>query len=544
MGSGMKRREFLVTGLAGSVVAVGMPAGAWGRPVPTSVVDTTSGKVRGKRVGGVSDFLGIPYGGNTALRRFLPAVAPTPWTGVRECVVLGHQAPQMALGPDGRSGPKPDMSSPFIKRLIAAATQGMEVGNESEDCLVINVYTPDPSPARKRPVMVWLHGGGMAIGSSGDPQYNGNALARHGDVVVVGLNHRLNALGFLYLGAFSDDFADSGNLGMLDIVFALEWVRDNIANFGGDPDNVTVFGESGGGAKVSFTLAMPPAKGRFHKAIIQSGATLVGLQKQKAVAHAERTLANLGVAQADVHRLRAMDYRRIIAAAKAAEEGDHSLLRPMVDGRSLPRDPFSPTAPQVSRDVPIMVGTTKDEDTLFMSADPLFGKMTDEQARQRAAHFLGAKASEALDLIKTLRPSYTPTYWLADLMTANGAWKRSIALAERKLVQHAGSVHMWRLDWVSYFDHGILKSPHGLDTDLVFDNPQTKSLMNGPGPQPREIAAVMSRAWINFARSGDPSQGGLRWPKYDTASRKTMIFDVRSHVVEDPDRPLRKLLVS
>ncbi len=538
----LSRRETMSSVGAGALL-LGMPGSLLARaPAFTQPVDTTVGKIRGKRIGGVANFLGIPYGDDTGRRRFQPPTAPTPWTDVRDCIVLGHQAPQMNLGPNDASGPSPDMTSAFVRQVMAAGREGMEVGNEGEDCLVLNVYTPDASPVRKRPVMVWLHGGGFAIGSAGDPQYDGNALARRGDVVVVGINHRLNALGYLYLGALSDDFADSGNVGQLDMVLALRWVRDNIAQFGGDPENVTIFGESGGGSKVSVMLAMPAARGLFHKAIIQSGPGLAMGEKADAIAHAERTLAKLGVAPADVHKLQSMDCRQIIAAASAAQQRGGRVLGPLVDGRSLPRHPFTPTAPDESRNIPVMIGTTKTEATLFMAADPLFGTMTEQQARERASRLLGDKGNAAIDVFKNLRPGDAPTYWLAAAATANGAWVNSIRLAERKLDQHAAPVYMYRLDWEAPFAGGALKSPHGIDTDLVFDNPQAKPLMNGTGPEPRRIAAVMSQAWINFARNGNPSQRGLEWPSYTAETRKTMMFNVKSTVVADPDRPARILL--
>ena len=540
------RRGTLIAGLTGSLVLCWPSELLSQSSSPTAIATTTSGKVRGKRIRGISNFLGIPYGGDTAQRRFLPPAPPSPWTGVRECITLGHQAPQMDLGASSAaaSGPNANLGSDFVKKVMAAGKQGMEVGNEGEDCLVLNVYTPDASHLHKRPVMVWLHGGGFAIGSAGDPSYDGNALARRGDVVVVGINHRLNALGYLYLGALSDDFADSGNVGQLDIVLALQWVRDNIVNFGGDPGNVTIFGESGGGAKVSVMLAMPSAKGLFHKAIIQSGPGLVMGERADAAAHADRTLVKLGVAPADVHKLLSMDYRRVIDAASATQGRGGRVLGPLVDGRSLPRHPFTPTAPDISRDIPIMIGSTKDEASLFISADPLFGIMTEQQARDRASQMNAAKGNQAISIFKALRPNDAPTYWLSSLATAQGTWINSIRLAERKLAQHAAPVYMYRLDWEAPFEGGALKSPHGLDSPLVFDNAEAKPLMNGTGPEPKKVASAMSQAWINFARSGDPSQRMLEWLAYDNTSRKTMIFNVQSHLVADPDRDARILFSS
>jgi para-nitrobenzyl esterase len=465
-----------------------------------------------------------------------------PWKGVRDCIALGHQAPQMDLG--ATTAPGADLSTPFVQQVMAAGKQGMEVGNEGEDCLVLNVYTPDASPARKRPVMVWLHGGGFAIGSAGDPQYDGSALCRRGDVVVVGINHRLNALGYLYLGAYHPDFADSGNIGQLDIVLALQWVRDNIAQFGGDPGNVTIFGESGGGSKVSVILAMPAASGLFHKAIIQSGPGLTMVEKPAAEKHADATLAKLGIAPADVHKLQTIEWKTLLAAASSTQAGLGRVMAPLVDGRALPRHPFQPDAPAISRDVPIMIGTTKDEATLFLSADPQFGKLSEDQVRQRARAIPAAKGDAGIDVFKTLRPNDAPFYWLTSLMTAQGTWMNSIRLAERKLAQQGAAVYMFRLDWEAPFAGGALKSPHGLDTPLAFDNPQARPLMNGTGPEPVKIAAVMSQAWIDFARSGDPSQPGLAWPVYDTTQRRTMIFNVNSQVVSDPDKQARIVLSS
>ncbi len=539
---GMTRRDSIATGLAGvATVVFGGDARAEQAPF-TAAVQTQAGQVRGLRRRGVSTFLGVPYGADTSLRRFLPPLPPPGWTGVRDCVKLGHQAPQMDLG--ATAAPGADLTTPFVRQVMAAGKQGMEVGNEGEDCLVLNVYTPDASSTRKRPVMVWLHGGGFAMGSAGDPQYDGSALCRRGDVVVVGINHRLNALGYLYLGALHSDFADSGNVGQLDIVLALQWVRDNIALFGGDPGNVTIFGESGGGAKVSVMLAMPAAKGLFHKAIIQSGPALTMVEKPAAEKHAEATLAKLGIAPADVHKLQTIDWKTLIGAASAAQAGLGRVLAPLVDGRALPRHPFQPGAPETARDVPILIGTTKDEATLFLSADPLFGKLSEEQVRQRARAMAGPKGDAGIDAFKALRPNDAPFYWLTSLMTAQGTWMNSIRLAERKFDQHGAPVFMYRLDWESPFAGGALKSPHGLDTPLVFDNPDTRPLMNGPGPAPIKIAAVMSQAWIDFARSGDPSQSGLAWPAYDAGQRRTMIFDVHSRVVSDPDKQARILLSS
>jgi para-nitrobenzyl esterase len=534
------RRAMLVSAMGAGLLHA-WPSSLTAKPLEASKpVETTAGKVIGRRSRGVSAFLGIPYGADTSTRRFQQAELPEPWSGLRDCTAYGAQAPQMEFGAAAVAGPGADLNSDFVKQVITTFRAGMEVGNESENCLVLNVYTPQESPLRKRPVMVWLHGGGFAIGSGGDPQYDGSALCRRGDVVVVTLNHRLNALGYLYLGALHEDFADSGNVGQLDIVRALQWVRDNIAAFGGDAGNVTIFGQSGGGAKVSALLATPTARGLFHKAIIQSGPGLTMADKTKAAELAERTLASLGVAKADVHRLQTLPYRAIIDAASAAQRhDDRRSLSPVVDGRTLPSDPFTPTAPEVSRNIPLIVGATKDEATLFLSADPNFRNMTAEQARAHLVAMLGERGNAAFELYQGLRPADPPTYWVTAAMTDRMTRMDSIRLAERKAEQRSAPVFMYRLDWQTPILGGVMRSPHGLDVPLVFDNVDQKLGVLGTGPEPRRIAPVMSQAWINFARSGNPSQRNLAWPGYDTASRQTMIFDVASHVVSDPDGEAR-----
>jgi para-nitrobenzyl esterase len=528
------RRTLILGGLtAGAIAAAPALAGT-----AAPIVETASGKVRGRASGGVASFLGIPYGADTSgANRFLPPRPARPWAGVRDCLALGHQSPQ--LDPSTLQPPGTDLSSPFVQRVLAATKQGMEEGNEGEDCLVLNLWTADASPARKRPVMVWLHGGGFAIGSAGDPQYDGAALVRRGDVVVVGVNHRLNAFGYLYLGDLDPAFADSGNAGQLDLIAALQWVRDNVAQFGGDPGNVTLFGESGGGAKVSTLLATPAARGLFHRAIIQSGPSLTGVPRDTAAAHAERTLANLGLGKGDLARLQQVPAPALIAAAAKAQiqagRAGGRLLAPVVDGRSLPRDPYTPDAPPSAAGVPVMIGSTRDEAALFMVADPQFGKLDEAQVRARARGMAGDKGDALIDAIRAARPDYTPFYWLPALATAQGTWIHSIHLAERQAATGA-AVYMYRLDWTAPFDGGVLKSPHGLDTPLVFDNAESRPLINGTGPEPRRLAAAMSTAWIAFARGQAP------WPAYDPARRETMIFDVRSHVVADPDQKVRQLL--
>lgn len=508
----------------------------------TRPIETRSGKVTGRRAEGVSTFLGIPYGDEAAKHRFQPAHAPQPWTGVRDCAAFGERAIQGSIGAAPRPGAA--ANTDFLKFLGSLfSSTGKPESGESENCLFLNVWTPDASHQRKRPVMVWLHGGGFAQGSGGSEMNDGRALCRRGDVVVVSLNHRLNALGYLYLGAMHPDFADSGNVGQLDIVLALQWVRDNITAFGGDPGNVTIFGESGGGAKVGTLLAMPPAKGLFHKAIQQSGAAVTMVEKADAAEIGERTSAALGVAKQDVHKLQTMDAKTVVAAALRSQLSGGGMgsrsLGPVVDGRALPAHPFDPVATEVSRDIPLIIGTNKDESALFLAGDPAFGKMTAADARTRFSA-AGGKADAAFELYSKLRPNDPPTYWVTALMTDQSFRTGSIREAERKAAQNAAPVYMYRLDWETPIMGGALRAPHGLDTPLVFDNSSLAPNLVGPGPEPARLGAEMSQAWINFAQTGDPSQRGLAWPRYEGGQRETMIFNVTSKAVSDPDPERRK----
>lgn len=541
----LTRRGLASVGLFGWL-ALAMPdiAGAAAQDI-TSAVETAHGKVRGIRRAGVSSYFAVPYGGDTAAHRFQRAGAPKSWAGVRDCLQWGNFAPQGSLSMGGqRMGPgtNPEM----LKIITSIFKSGIDIPIvESEDCLTLNIFTPEATTAKTRPVMVWLHGGGFALGSANNPQYDGSALARRGDVVVVSINHRLNALGYLYLGGLHDDYADSGNIGQLDIILALRWVRDNIAAFGGDPSNVTIFGESGGGSKVGCLLAMPPAKGLFHKAIEQSGPAVHMVDRADAEEIASRTLAALGIAKADVHKLQQIDFKAVINAASAIDLGggaglSRKTLAPCVDGRALPRHPFDPDAPTQSRDITLMIGTVRDEQTLFMLIDPLFGEFTQDSARDRFKSVLGDRGEAAFELYRAQRPSDRPTYWVVDLMTDLTFRTGSIQMAERKARQGGAPVFMYRLDFEPPIAGGILRAPHGLDTAMAFDNVKAAPNMYGDGAAAQKIADKMATAWINFARSGTPSQAGLAWPGYDLTTRKTMIFDVDSHIASDPDSARRR----
>jgi para-nitrobenzyl esterase len=510
-------------------------------PIPTKVVKTSNGPVQGLTDNGMPVFKGIRYGAPpVGLLRFTPPQKPKPWREVADATAFGPPAIQMASG--AIAAPATD----FGRQLTSIFPVPQEIKSGNEDCLFLNVWTPAVKDEKRRPVLVWFHGGGFAYGSGAWPVYDGAHLARKGDAVIVTVNHRLNVFGCLYLGALSDAYAQSGNAGMLDLVAALEWVRDNIEAFGGDPANVTIMGESGGGVKVSTLLAMPAAKGLFHKAIIQSGPGLRALPKDSAARMAQGLLDELQVSASDLRKLAGFPPQALVAAAAAAAAktgaGPMTMMRmtPVVDGAVLPNDPFTPSAPAISANVPLIIGTNKDEMTLFTVAEPRFGRLTEADLGERAQLIAGAKSEALIAAIRKLHPDYTPAYVAAAVMTANTMLGGSITLAERKAAQSAAPVYMYCLIWETPVLNGLFKSPHTLEIPLMFDNVDKARVLVGSGPQPEAIAGAMSDAWLAFAHAGDPNTKALpRWPPYTAGQRATMLFDVDSRVANDPQREIR-----
>ena len=516
-------------------------------PVVTKVVKTTNGDVQGLVKDGVQVLKGIRYGAAPVGRlRFMPPQRPKPWKGVADATEFGAPAIQMA--PPISASPATD----FGRQLATIYTTPAEIKIQNEDCLFLNVWTPGLGGGTRRPVMVWLHGGGFAYGSGAWPIYDGANLAKKGDVVVVTVNHRLNVFGYLYLGQLGNDaYAKSGNAGMLDLVAALEWVRDNIEAFGGDPGNVTIMGESGGGAKVSTLLAMPGAKGLFHRAVIQSGPGLRGVPTDAATRTAKGLLDELQVSAADTIALQSIPAEDILAAAFAAAAkagggpmGGMMRLAPVVDGVVLPSDPFTPAAPAISASVPILIGSNKDEMTLFTAAEPWFATLTDTQLMERAK-LAGPKGEALVAAFRKLYPDYSPTYLLNQVMTATSMFAGSVTLAERKAAQKAAPVYMYYLIWETPVANNLFKSPHTLDIPLMFDNVDKARVLVGPGPQPEALARQMSDAWLAFARAGNPNAASIpEWPPYTAERRATMLFDVKSRVADDPNAEIRKILQS
>jgi para-nitrobenzyl esterase len=437
-------------------------------------------------------------------------------------------------------------TAPGAPPSTTAALEGAS-GRESEDCLYLNVFTPGFDGAR-RPVMVWLHGGGFISGSGG-PAYDGSHLARRGDVVVVTINHRLGALGYTHLAeAGGAAFASSGNVGMLDIVAALEWTRDNIAAFGGDPGNITIFGESGGGRKVAALLAMPPARGLFQRAIIESGP---GVRVNEADYATKLAGTFMEEAGADtVEELQAVSVERILAAqaatiAKTPSSNARGGFRPVLDGAVLPVHPFDPIAPALSADVPVMVGFNRTEATLFLANDKEAFELDEEGLRRRTERLFKDEAGRIIDTMRGLYPDATPS----DLyLLIHTGWLRypidSIKLAERKAAGGGAPVYMYKFEWETPARYGQMRTPHALEIPFVFDNVELGAWrgFTRSTPEAAALAAKVSATWAAFARTGDPNGGGLpAWTPYEADRGATMVINNESALVDDPAAGERQL---
>ncbi len=505
------------------------------------IVETASGKLRGGASNGIFAFKGVPYGASTAgANRFMPPRPPEPWAGMRDALEYRGQAPQLPGRPERR---------PELQTILGPKDTTPEI----EDCLTLNFWTPGLGDNAKRPVMVWLHGGAFAYGSGNRAVTEGANLARRGDVVVVSVNHRLNIFGFLHLADIGGErFAHSGNAGVLDLVAALEWVRDNIEGFGGDPGNVTVFGESGGGGKVSVLLAMPSARGLFHRAVIQSGATIRVSTRERANALAEAALKELGIGRVDCERLQQVPTDRLAAAIASASRAvgrtswpllDRYDFGPVADGADLPQQPFDPEAPAIADHIPLMIGGTREESGFFLADDDDVWerRLTEESLRSRIAAVAGDDAGRVLDTYRTLYPQTDREGLLIAALTGSNFWIRTVLLAERKAARRTSPVYLYSLDWQSPACDGRLKAHHAMDLPFVFDTTDVPDTTKG-APGARELAAVMSASWAAFARDGNPENPEIpRWPAYTPDERATMVFDANRHVVTDPDRDARLL---
>lgn len=484
------------------------------------VVSTTSGDISGSFNDSVFAFMGIPY---AKAERFMPPQDADIWNGVLECNNFGPVAKQVV---------------PWYPDSV-----------QNENALFsVNVWTQGIKGGKKRPVMLWLHGGGFHVGASNDPMTYGEALAKKGDVVFVSVNHRLNILGFLDLSACGEKYAQSANVGMLDIVKALEWIQKNITNFGGNPSDVTIVGESGGGGKVGTLLCMPSAKGMFHKAIIQSGTLINAMNKEKSQALGLAVIESLGLTPNDVEKLDTIAYLNLVKAGNDAiakisgprRAGSSAMFgfAPSADGDVLLQQPFSPGFAEISREIPIMMGSTLNEmmPTFYGEKD-----LTLEQAKERLEKEYGKNTDKYIELFSKAYPDYTPQ----DLLSIDRVFRPyTIHTADARALESSAPLYVYFLAWKSGVDNASKGSFHGLDIPLAFNTVDLRPDWTGNTKEAWQMADKMSSAWINFIKTGNPNVQGVLpvWETYTAENGATMYFDTECRIVNNHDRGLMNFI--
>jgi para-nitrobenzyl esterase len=512
------RRTVLAGGLALGAAAVASASPVLAREGEGPVAMTRHGPVRGAVEDGVNVFKGVRYGADTAPRRFMPALPPEPWTEVRPALEYGAASPQKSAEP-----------------------------NQSEDCLFLNVWTRGLRDGGKRPVMVYIHGGAHANGSGSSPLYDGVNLCKRGDVVVVTVNHRLNVFGYGYFARVSGagpELADSGNVGNLDLILALTWVRDNIAEFGGDPDRVMIFGQSGGGGKVVTLLAMPPAAGLFQRAATMSGQHPTVMGPLHATRRAEAFMAQVGVSGID--ELRAAPFQRLVAGLNMKDplvEDDGIIFWSVLDMRSTPRHPVYPDAPAQSKDIPLIVGTVNDETRYFLGSDEANYTLTWDTLPAKLAPEMVADIDPdyVVARYREWYPDYTPSDVFFAASTAGRSWRGSVILAQER-ARLGAPTWVYQVNFPSPMEGGRRRALHTIDIPLVFDNIHKEGAKAGTGPEAQAMADAMSSAFIAHARAGDPNHQGIpSWPQYTVPRRAEMIWDTPPAVVDDPRGREREL---
>jgi para-nitrobenzyl esterase len=521
---GVSRRAVLkgASLCAGAAAVSGLSSVAWSssHPSRSATATTQAGKVRGLVTQGVHGFKGIRYGTDTGPRRFMPALAPVSWKNILDATEYGAASPQT----------------------------GKEETATSEDCLFLNIWTPGLRDGARRPVMFYIHGGAYSHGSGSSPLYDGTRLCHRGDVVVVTVNHRLNAFGYLYLARLGGpQFADSGNAGMLDLVMALRWVRDNIAEFGGDPGRVMLFGQSGGGAKIATLMGMPVARGLFHRAATMSGQQVTASGPLNATSRAHALLDALKLPPQRVAEISTLPKERLLEALAATDPviGKGSLyFGPVLDERTLPQHPFYPEAPLISAQVPMIIGNTHDETRLLIGgADPAAFSLDWEQLPAKlSAHMrVDITPETVVAAYRQMYPQYSPSDVFFAATTAARSWRGALIEVELRAAQGAPA-YAYELDWKSPLDGGKWGAPHTLDIPLVFDNIDKQGSLTGTSADAQKIADQMSETFIAFAKTGDPNTRAIpKWEPYQLPRRQTLLFDTQSRLSDDPRGKEREL---
>jgi para-nitrobenzyl esterase len=503
-----------------------------------AVVETHSGRVAGYLHEGIFTFKGIPYGDTTeGANRFMPPRKPKPWAGVRSSRQYGPVSPQGA-----RAGWAHDEEAFMF---------AWDDGVQAEDCLRVNVWTPAIHDGKRRPVMVWLHGGGFFAGSGQELRsYDGESLARRGDAVIVSLNHRLGAFGFLDLSSYGPQYQASGNVGMLDIVAALEWVRDNISGFGGDPGSVTLFGQSGGGGKVGALMAMPAAKGLFHRAIVESGSMPRLATREMAQRVTDQVIRELDLNPSTLARIHAVPVKQLVDAAENVLAGRRALVvggvpdfrklpellgfLPVVDGTVLPAHPFDPRATQTGADIPMIIGSNLNE---FVHAidHPEYEQMAEPELEDRVRQLYGEKTPTVIAAFRRRTPDAKP-FDLWSRIAAAPVRGNAIKQALAQTAAGRAKVYLYWFTWRTPILDGRPRAFHCAELPFVFDNTDRCETMTGGGPRARALAAVVSEAWLHFARTGDPNHPHMpHWEPVSASALATMIFDDKSECVSYPD---------
>jgi para-nitrobenzyl esterase len=498
-----------------------------------AITNTEHGKVRGFIIRGINTFLGIPYGADTSGKnRFMPPQKPTTWKDVKPTLWWGNSAPQI-------------MEKRYAN-TYASFVDHWNYDDVSEDCLKLNVWTP-ALDNKKRPVVVWLHGGGFVNGNGIEQDgYHGENLARFGDIVFCSVNHRLGALGYCCLSAAGGE-SGSGNAGNLDLVASLEWVKNNISQFGGDPGNVTIIGQSGGGAKVTTLMNMPAAKGLFHKAVALSGSSLIGVNKDYAEKLGLKVMEEAGLKVGEIEKLQQIPWLEFIqiankAVAKLSDEAKKMGIQregfsPVSDGIHLINEPFFSTG--LSADIPLLINTTFHEWTPSR-ADASLETVTWEQVTERLIPRFGEKSNTILAAYKKQFPSASPVEIWALILSNR---KNAVAAADAKTKLGKAPVYLSWFGWEPPLFDGRMRAFHCIDICFWFYNTDLMYTHTGGGKRPKSLSHKMAGSFLKFIKTGNPNDGGLpQWAPYSTENGETMILDDICLMQNNPDAEARKSL--